>query len=427
MVANAQANANIAAAQAQQKLSMVDAYGPDGSVTWGADPNAPGGYAQTTTLSPAEQAIFDLGTQAQSGALGVANDQIGRVASALGQGLTPPTLTTSVSDPGAIASGYASGGTIARGYDPGGAIQSGVAQAPGLAYGFDPGQAVQGQVGPQNLSGAYARAANASYGQAASRLDPQWNERQQQLQDQLANQGIGVNSDAYANAMRDFGQQENDAYNQANFQAQTQGLNAENALFGQSLAQGQFANQAAAQEYAQNQGLAAFHNAAAGQDFGQNLAAMQAANQAQAQANAENQSAAQFANSAQGQQTAQNQAAAGFNNAADAQALQQALSQAQFANQAAGQGFQQAAYAQELPINEFNALMSSGQVATPQGFGYSPAQVSPANVLGAYQLQNQAQQQAYQAQMQQQNGLTGGLFGLGNTLLGLKAAPWFMG
>ena len=426
VVANAQANANIAAAQAQQKLNLVDAYGPDGSVTWGADPDAPGGYAQTTTLSPSQQAIYDALTQAQGGALGVANQQIGRVADALGQGLTAPQLQTQVAAPGAIAAGYAPGGPVLSGYDPGGQIQSGFSRGPGLALGFDPGQAVQGHVGPQDLSGAYGRAADASYGQAASRLDPQWAEKQQQLQDQLANQGLGVSSDAYAKAMRDFGQQENDAYNQADFSAQQQGLNAENALFGQALAQGQFANQAAAQEYAQNQGEAAFRNAAAGQGFGQNLAAMQAANQAQAQGNAENQAAAQFANQAQAQRTAQDQAAAGFANDAQNQAFQQALAGALFANQAAGQGFQQDAYAQELPINELTALMGSGQVALPQGFGYAAAQVSPANVLGAYQLQSQAQNQAYQSQLAQQNALTGGLFGLGSSILGAGKTPWFI-
>lgn len=54
-----------------------------------------------------------------------------------------------------------------------------------------------------------------SYGLQTSRLDPQWAQNQQSLEAKLADQGIPVGSEAHANAMREFNQAKNDAYNQA--------------------------------------------------------------------------------------------------------------------------------------------------------------------------------------------------------------------
>lgn len=58
-----------------------------------------------------------------------------------------------------------------------------------------------------------------AYGAFTSRLDPQWNQRQSSLETQLANQGIARGTEAYTNAMRDFNNGRNDAYQQANVAA----------------------------------------------------------------------------------------------------------------------------------------------------------------------------------------------------------------
>jgi len=58
-----------------------------------------------------------------------------------------------------------------------------------------------------------------AYGAYTSRLDPQWNQRQSGLENQLANQGIARGTEAYTNAMRDFNFGRNDAYQQANVAA----------------------------------------------------------------------------------------------------------------------------------------------------------------------------------------------------------------
>jgi hypothetical protein len=310
VVANAQSAANQASAAEQQKLNMVNTSSPYGSVSYAADPSAPSGYSQNTTLSPSQQGLYDLGTQAQTGALQVANDQIGRVGQALSTPLDPNNA---------------------------GALTRNVAAGP-----------IQQQVGDNNSSAAVKAVTDAYYNQATSRLDPQFALQQQQLNDSLANQGIGINSAAYQNAQDIQGRAKNDAYNQANFSAIGQGATEQNTLFSQALAQGDFANQAQNQQFGQGQANAQLNN------------------------------------------TAQQQA------------------------------FQQQAYAQSLPIQEFSQLLGTGQVQNPQGISYTPSQVSPTDVTGAYALNAQAQQAAYQSQLANSSSNLGGLFKLGGSIL---AAP----
>lgn len=85
------------------------------------------------------------------------------------------------------------------------------------------------QAGPQLLN---QQATNAIYGQEQSFLDPQWNQQQQQLQDQLSRQGIPVGSDAYNNAMQQFNNSKTQAYQSAQNQAIAGGSSAASNLFG---------------------------------------------------------------------------------------------------------------------------------------------------------------------------------------------------
>lgn len=50
---------------------------------------------------------------------------------------------------------------------------------------------------------------------AAKLLDPQWQQREEALKAQLANQGVSQGSEAYTNAYRDFGMQRDNSYNSA--------------------------------------------------------------------------------------------------------------------------------------------------------------------------------------------------------------------
>lgn len=314
-----------------------------------------------------------------------------------------------------------------------------------LQYSFDPGQAVQGHVGG-NQDLARLIATEGAYQQFASRLDPRFDTDEDRLRTRLANQGYSENSTGYQDRLNKFGQQKNDAYNQALLSAIREGETAAQGQFGRELAQGQFANQAAGQMYAQNQGLAGFHNATAGQEyaqnkgqaefynaanlaqamfrnqaqqqgFGQDLSRFQAENAAAAQQFGQNQQQALFGNQAQQQAFGQNLTGAQFWNQSQNQAFNQGLSNAQLSNQARQQGLQEQAYLQNMPINQLTSLLGLGQVGMPQGVQYTPSQVAAPDVLGAYALQTQAQQAAANRAAQQQSGLMGGLFSLGSAAI----------
>lgn len=331
VAANAQAGANAETARLQANLNNVNSFGPYGSVVY--DQTSPDRWTQYTTLSPTEQRLFDQSTTAQSGALNLANDQIGRINTALGQTLNP---------------GY-------------GMTMQGPQVGPIMST-VNP-QNNQQDVGPSNFNQAVQGVQNAYYNQATSRLDPQWQQAQSQLQTQLANQGLNINDRAYQTAMQNFNQSKTDAYNQANFGAIGAGANEQNTLFGQQLQQGQF------------------HNDAVNNDFQNRLASAQ------------------------------------LSNSAEQLKYGQELQNSQFGNTAAQQYFQNQAYAQNQPINQFSALLGSGQVSMPGGVQYSPVNVQPTDVLGAYALNQQQRQANYQSQMGMFNGLMGGLFGLGSSAI----------
>ena len=360
--AQAQSQANLQTAQEQQRLNMIGTVGPQGTTGYRADDSQPGGFVQYTNLSPQEQQSYDLTKLAENAALGVAGQQIGRVGEALGRPLdlsTLPGMQTSVG-----------GQSMQTAFNMGGPLQ----------YGFDPGQQVQGQVGG-NLDQARQQAIDAVYGQATSRLDPQFQQREEALRVQLSNQGLAPGSVAWEREMSQLGRDRSDAYNQATYGSIGAGEQAAQNLFGRQLGQGQFANQAAGQMYQQNMGQAAFNNQTAGQDFGQNLGAAEFGNQARQ---------AQF---------------------------QQDMTAAQFANQARQQALQEQAYVQNQPLNQFSALMGLSQVGLPQGVQYTPSQVGQTDVLGAYALNQQAQQANAARTASAQQGLMGGLFQLGSAAM----------
>lgn len=86
--------------------------------------------------------------------------------------------------------------------------------------------------GPQLLD---QNVTNALYGQQAGFLNPQWNQQQQLLQDQLSRQGIPVGSDAYNNAMEQFNNSKTQAYQSAQDSAIGAGTTAASNLFNMAL------------------------------------------------------------------------------------------------------------------------------------------------------------------------------------------------
>ena len=74
------------------------------------------------------------------------------------------------------------------------------------------------------------------------------------------------------------------------------------------------------------------------------------------------------------------------------------------------------------PINRLAALLSQTQVNTPQYQTYTPQGMATTDVAGIAQQNFANQNSAYQAKMQQQNAMYGGLFGLGAA--GIMANPF---
>lgn len=90
-----------------------------------------------------------------------------------------------------------------------------------------------------NGDAARNQAIDAAYNQATSRLNPQWNQREQQMRAQLANQGLDPSSEAARNAGREFSNARNDAYSSAMSGAIAQGQAAGDSVFRNNLMQRQ--------------------------------------------------------------------------------------------------------------------------------------------------------------------------------------------
>lgn len=79
--------------------------------------------------------------------------------------------------------------------------------------------------------------ADAAYGQAKKRLDPQFAQAEADFRQRMVSQGIGEGNEAYSKAFADFSAAKNDAYSTAQNQALAQALAAQGQAFGQQAQQ----------------------------------------------------------------------------------------------------------------------------------------------------------------------------------------------
>ena len=89
---------------------------------------------------------------------------------------------------------------------------------------------------PEDVATARNQAIQANYSQAASRLDPQWAQREEAQRSQLANQGLDPGSQAYDTAAANLGRERNDAYTSAMNNAIGQGNQTQMAQLAQQNA-----------------------------------------------------------------------------------------------------------------------------------------------------------------------------------------------
>lgn len=494
--ANAQASANTRAAITQANLNRIDQVTPQGSITYnqiGTNSDGTPRYQQVQTYSPGQQALYDQQNQIAQSLGGLARQNVQRVQQAQStpfnfDGMTPLQTSipgggqlqygvngqqaqTQVGNAGQVQSGYNAGGGIQTSFGTAGPLTSNV-QAGGVQNQIAGAGNVQGSVAggnyatsiagagdvtrgvqggqiqngldfgqsfnPGNFNEAAQQASNSAYQAAAARLDPQFAQQESDFKARLANSGISENSDAYRRELDNFNRAKTDAYGQAQSNAYSAGLAAQQQGYNQALgtrqqqvgetttagnfanaaqnqgfqqaqqnaalnnsAQGQVFGQNAAQAQQQNAGTAAqfnqnlqqgqFANNAQGQIFGQNAQQLAAFNSAQQQQFAQGTTNAQLNNAAQGQQFTQNQQAAQFGNAAQQQQNTQNQQQAAFGNAAQDQRYQQnlsnagfynQGVSQNFQQGQQNAALNN--TAQNQQFNQNAANVT---------LNNQARQQ----------------------------------
>lgn len=411
-----QSAASSAAVTNQQTYAnRADQVTPWGTQSWNpsstVDPStgqAVTKWTQTTTLSPAQQAALDSQQNIQQQQSQIASTLTGRVAQ---EEETPMDWSSLTAFANAPTAGNGSAVTNPYGFNPSSintSLQQPTAQQTSLGNtgqtqgSIDYGNNLGGvSTGAQNSSNA----AQAAYAQATSRLDPQWQHQQQDLQTSLANQGISENSDAYTRAMQDFNNSKTDAYNQASNSATQAGVNQGQTQYNEDMG---LAQQQASQ--AQNQG--AFANAAQNQQYQQALSSGQFANTA-------NQNAFGMGNTAQQQQLAaqvqqqqlglgQEQQGFAQSQAAQGQNYNQQLQSSTFQNQLRNQQLTDAMQQRGFSLNEIQALLNGQQVGTPTFGGYNTAASSAAtDYSGAASNQYGASMDAYNAGQATTNALIG--------------------
>ena len=370
--ATAQGAANLAAGQQTASLSNPNIVSPYGNqtVTYGATgPNGDMQPTVTQTLNPDAQAALIAQQKTQSALGGLALQGVNQASSILGTPFqyTGPGIQTSLQGAGSVNLGPAP-------------------DAYGLAGSINPGMygSAQQSLDLSNVAKMPVNAGTTGQQAILSRLNPQINQNNQALTQQLANQGITPGSEAYNNAMRTNQQGNNDLYTQAALQ----GINLDTA-----------ANQ---QGYNQALSSAGLYNSGLGQNFGQGLAAQNQANAAVGQNFGQAATSSQLYNQAQNQQYNQN------------------LQSAQFGNTAANQSLAQQLQLYNQPLNAITALMSGSQIQNPQFQQYSGTNVAAAPVFQGVQAQDAAAQNIYGQQMASNNAVTsaiGGLLGAGASFI----------
>lgn len=464
--ATAQGEANLNSALASNFLNQVSQVGPTGSLTYTNDPSRsytlpdgtviPGTIA-TTTLSPGQQRLYDQNVALSTSLNDLAAQGIGYVGDAVSTPLDTSNLPALVGSVGNTSTGIQSQvpGTGYQTSVPTTTLQSSVPTA--ALQSSIPTTNVQSSVPTTNVqssvdfSNASAAPTLDSFtGQRdqitdamMARLQPYIDRDREALRTQLNNQGIGQGTEAYGWDMDQFQRGVNDQRIAALLAGDTEQQNLFNNAMSlrnqgtsEALAAGNFANNAAAQEFSQNLSAGNFANNAADQSFNQGLAAGNFANSAANQEFNQSLSAGNFANTAANQEFNQSLAAgnfsnavsdamfnqqmaqAGFNNTAQQQEYNQMLNSASLSNSARTQGLQEAEFLRTEPLNILNALRTGNQASIPT-FGNvgTGVGITPAPIYSATQDAYNSALQNYNIQAQQYGGLLGGLASLGGAAI----------
>ena len=351
-------------AETDAEFNRIDQHTPFGSLTF----SGPSRNVSTLEFSPEVQGLTNQRLQSDQNLLAQALQR---------QGTLDPNQID-LSQFGPIQSNINTEGINFQGPQTGPLPGLG---APNLQGSFDTSGLPQI---PQNIEQFRGDVEQAVFDRGQALLDPVFGDQERRLDQKLANQGLPQSGEAVDRDKTRFADARNRAFTDlANAATITGGQEASRSLgdilgaqgqgFNQALTSTGFANQTGLLGLGADQGIR-------GQLFGEGIQGAGANNQASQ------------LNLAMQQQLLNNQ------NAGRAQGLGEA------------QGIRGNAF------NELQALLGGQQVQAPQQSNFfAPGQ---ADTTGAFALNQQAQQNDFNADVSQQNALTGGLFGLGGSILG---------
>lgn len=368
--AAAQTGTNVSTAIANSYLGNVNQNTPQGALrydvtgnfgytdpTTGQSYNIPN-WTATQTLSPQGTAIQGQLDAAKMNMAGIANTQSG----AIGSLLSSPLDTGAAPGMGDINWLHAVGGP-----------QSDIAGTPGFQSTYGSGGDITRDYGPQdNFSADRQRIEQSMF----ERVNPQIQQDEQRLRQQLADQGIRYGSQAYGNAYDPF----NRGVTDTRLGIVAAGGAEQQRMNQMAQQRAQFQNAAQQQAESQLAGRAAFSNQAAQSQFEQAAARGQFFNQAQTQLLGRN--------------------SAIFN------------AQNQLRNQSLQEMYQQ----RNQPINEITSLMSGSQVQAPNFINAQRTTIPTTDVAGLINQNFSQQNDLYKTGMTSWNDIAGGLIGGGAKL-----------
>jgi hypothetical protein len=359
----AQGAANVDAARASAKLSNPNVYSPYGTQLVSYDGDVP---TIRQTLTPEAQRTLEAQQTLQ-----------GNLARLGGTAYTNAF--------GTLSTPFSFGGQVQTQFNQGGPLQNApTAGQYGLARGGPNAPDLSSQLDLRNVAKMPVNAGTTAQEAIMRRLEPNLARQRTSTETQLINQGLRPGTEAYDNAARILGEQENDLRSQAALQGLNLDIGANQQGFTQAVQGGQFANAADLAEFSARQQAQQAENQAIAQNYGQGMTASQAQNAIEAQRYNQARQSAEFGNTAQ------------------QQALAQALTQRQ------------------LPLNEISALMSGSQIQNPQFAAYQGQNIAPPPIANATAQQGAYNQNLYNQQVGTYNTNVAGLYNLGGA--GVRAS-----
>jgi hypothetical protein len=359
----AQGAANVETARASAKLSNPNVYSPYGTQLVSYEGDVP---TIRQTLTPEAQKTLE--------AQQILQGNLARLG-----GTAYENAFNALSKP------FSFGGQVQTQFNQGGPLQNAPSAGQyGLARGGPNAPNLTSQLDLSNVAKMPVNAGTTAQEAIMRRLEPNLARQRTSTETQLINQGLRPGTEAYDNAARILGEQENDLRSQAALQGLNLDIGANQQGFTQAVQGGQFANAADLAEFGARQQAQQAENQAIAQNYGQGMTASQAQNAIEAQRYNQARQSAEFGNTAQ------------------QQALAQALTQRQ------------------LPLNEISALMSGSQIQNPQFAAYQGQNIAPPPIANATAQQGAYNQNLYNQQVGTYNTNVAGLYNLGGA--GVRAA-----